>query len=166
MDVGFEALSDHADGVANSFLRIDHEFMRQNVEHFAVCRKRDVASCIDGAAHIVALNVAGASAEAEATAAVDAANMAASYADHRGFDRDVGYALGFLNGAANRANCGVEIDDEAFAQTFGFGRAQREKSNLFAVYFRNQRARFRTAYVQSDDVTIFFCQAAAPTLEH
>jgi hypothetical protein len=165
MDVGFEALSDHADGVADSVLRIDREFMRQNVEDFAVCRKRDVASCIDGAAHIVTLDVARASAEADATAAVDAADMAASYADHGGLDRDVGYAFGFLNGAANRANCGVEIDDEAFAKAFGFGRAQREKSNLFAVYFRNQRARFRAADVQPDDVTIFFCQAAAPTLD-
>lgn len=63
MDVGFEALPDHADGVANAVLRIDHEFMRQNVEDFAVCWKRDVAGRIDGAAHIVALDVARAIAQ-------------------------------------------------------------------------------------------------------
>ena len=84
---------------------------------------------------------------------------------HGGFDGDVGDAFGFFDGAANRADGGIEIDDETFAQALGFGGAQRQKFHLFFVHFRDQRAGLRAADVQPDDVTIFFCQAAAPALD-
>src|ERR1700675_1438793 len=99
MDVGFEALADHADGVANSVLGIHHEFMRQDVQHFAVFGKRDVAGRIDSAAHVVALDVARAVAKGDAAAAIYATHVAASYANHGSFDRDVGHAFGFFHGA-------------------------------------------------------------------
>ncbi len=156
MDVGFEALTDHADGVANSVLCIDHEFVRQNVEDLAVFGERDVAGGIDGSAHIVSFDVARAVSQRDAAAAVDAANMAASHAYHGGFDRDIGHAFGFFHGAANRAYGGIQIDDEAFAQTLGFRSTQCKEFNLFAVDFRDQCARFRTADVQPYYVTIFF----------
>src|SRR5580704_10720419 len=60
MHVGFQALADHADRVANAVLRVDDKFVRQNVQHFAVFGKRNVAGSVDGAAHIVALDIAGA----------------------------------------------------------------------------------------------------------
>jgi hypothetical protein len=82
--------------------------------------------------------------------------VAASYANHGSFDRDVGHAFGFFHGSPNRAYGGIEIDDEAFAQTLRFRRAQGEKSNLFAIHFRDQCARFRAADIQPYDVTIFF----------
>ena len=56
VNVGFEALADHADGVADAVLRIDEKFMRQHVEHFAIFGKRDVARRVDGAAHIFAFD--------------------------------------------------------------------------------------------------------------
>src|SRR5437879_6736379 len=43
MDVDFQALADHADGVAYAVLRIHHEFVRKDVEDFAGFGKRDVA---------------------------------------------------------------------------------------------------------------------------
>jgi len=165
VDVGFEALSHHADSVANTVLRIDHEFVREDVEDLAVFGERNVAGGIDGAADVVAFDIPGAIAEGDAAAAVDAANMAAGDTDDGGLNGNVGDAFGFFDGAANRADGGIEIDDQAFAQAFGFGRPQREKSNLFAVYFGDQRARFRAADIQPYDVTIFFCQAAAPALD-
>ena len=58
MNVGFKALADHADGVANAVLRIHDKFLRQNVQDFAIFGQRDVARGIDGAADVVALDVA------------------------------------------------------------------------------------------------------------
>jgi hypothetical protein len=156
MNVGFEALADHADSVADAVLRIDHEFVGEDVEDFAILGERDVASGVDGAADIVALDVARAVAKRYSAAAVDTADVAASHADYGGFNGDVSYAFGFFDGAANRAHGGIEIDDEAFAQALRFGGAQREKLHLFFVNFRDQRARFRAADVQPYDVTIFF----------
>jgi hypothetical protein len=135
MDVGFEALTNHADGVADAVLGVDHKFVRKDVENFAVLGKRDVAGGIDGTADVIAFNVAGAIAESDAAAAVDAADVAAGYADDGGFDGNVGDAFGFFDGAANGADGGVEVDDEAFAEAFGFGRAKREKFHQVAVDF-------------------------------
>ena len=165
MDVGFEALADHADGVANAVLSIDHEFVRKDVEDFAVFRKRDVAGGIDGAANIVALDVASTVAKCYPAAAIDATDMAAGYADDRRLHGNVRDAFRFFDRAANGADGGVEIDDEALAQALGFGCAKSEKFYLIAVDFGDQRGRFCAADVQPDNVTIFFCQAAAPTLD-
>src|SRR5580692_101018 len=164
MDVRFEALADHAYGVADAILGIDCKFMGKNVEDFAISWERDVAGGIDGTADVFSLDVAGTIAEGDAAAAVDTADMAAGYADYGGLHGDVGDAFGFFDGAANGADGGIEIDDKAFAETFGFGRAQREKFYLLAVDFSDQYGCFRAADVQSDDVTIFFCQTAAPAL--
>src|SRR5207245_1084616 len=50
MDVDFQALTDHADGVTYAVLRIHDEFMRKNMKDFAVFRKSDVTRGVDGAA--------------------------------------------------------------------------------------------------------------------
>ena len=39
VDVGFEALADHADGVADIILGVKRKFLRKDVEHFAVFGK-------------------------------------------------------------------------------------------------------------------------------
>src|SRR5580658_8581305 len=160
MDVGFETLADHADGVADAILRVHHKFVGEDVEDFAVFGKRNVTGGVDGAADVVAFNVAGAIAERDAAAAVDAANVAAGYTDDGGLDGNVGDAFGFFNGPANGADCGIEVDDEALAQAFGFGRAEREKFHQVAIDFSDQCGCFCAADVQPNNVTIFFCQAA------
>ena len=165
MDVGFEALADHADGVADAVLRVNHKFVREDVKDFAVFGKRDVAGGVDGAANVVAFDITRAVAKCDAAAAVNTANVAAGYADDGGLDRDVGDAFGFFDGTTNGADCGIKIDDESLAQTLGFGRAEREKFYLFAIDFSDQRGCFCAADVQPNNVTIFFCQAAALTLD-
>jgi hypothetical protein len=156
VNVGFEALADHADGVANSVLGINCEFMWQDVKHFTVFGKRDVAGGIDGTADVVAFDISRAVAKRYTAAAVDPADVAACHPDHGGFNRNVGDAFGFFHGSADGANSGIKIDDETFAQAFGFRSAQREKLHLFFIDFRDQRARFRAADVQPYDVPIFF----------
>src|SRR5215470_16396465 len=86
VNVGFKTLADHAEGVADAVLRVDAKFMGEDVEDFAVGRERDVASGVDGAANVVAFDVAGAITKSDAAAAVDAADVAASYPNDGGFD--------------------------------------------------------------------------------
>src|SRR6266404_5360273 len=81
MDVDFQALADHADGVAYAVLRIHHEFVRKDVEDFAVFGKRDVASGVHGAAHVFALDVSRPMSKGDAAAAVYAADVAAGDAN-------------------------------------------------------------------------------------
>jgi hypothetical protein len=58
--VDFELLADHADGIADAVLAIDDEFLREHVQDVAIFRKRDGARGVHGAAHVFALDVAGA----------------------------------------------------------------------------------------------------------
>ena len=164
MDVSFEALANHTDGVADAILRVNHKFVREDVEDFAVFGKRDVAGGVDGAADVVPFDVAGAIAQSDAATAIDAADVATSYADDGGLHGNVGNTFGFFNGTANGAYRGIKIDDEPFAQALGFGRAEREKFHQIAIDFSDQCGCFCAAYVEPNDVSIFFCQAAALTV--
>src|SRR6202521_6002107 len=56
MDVDFQPLADHADGVAYAVLRVRHEVMRKGMQYLPVFRERDIAGRIHGAAHVSALD--------------------------------------------------------------------------------------------------------------
>ncbi len=71
------------------------------MEDFAVFGKSNGASGFNGAANIIALNVALALPEGDSAAAVDALDVAAGNAENRGFDGNAGGTFGFLDGAAN-----------------------------------------------------------------
>src|SRR5260370_16097121 len=92
MDVDLQTLADHADGVAYSVLRVHPEFIREDVQDFAVFRQRDVASGVHGTADIFALDVSRPMSQSDAAAAVDAAHVVASDAHERLFHLLVLYA--------------------------------------------------------------------------
>src|SRR5690242_13610104 len=89
VNVGDQALADHPDGIANVVLHVHDEFVREDVEDFAVFGKRNVAGGVHGAAHVFALDVARARAEGDAAAAVHATNVVASDADKSFLDRNI-----------------------------------------------------------------------------
>ena len=102
------------------------------------------------APHFFALDVPSAVADADAAAAVYTAHVAAGDADHRGFHGNVGDSFGLFHSATNGTDGGIEVDDQAFAQPFRFGGAQREKPHLLFVDLGDQGARFHAADIQPD----------------
>src|SRR5947207_1052830 len=165
VNVGDEALADHPDGVANAVLGVDNEFVRKDMQNFAVLGERNVAGGIDRAAHVFPFDVARARAKGNAAAAVCAAHVVAGHADKGFFHRHIGHAFGFFHGAADRTYRRVEIDDEAFAQTFGFGCAERQKLYELALDFGDEDGGFCAANVQPDEVFVFLRQSAAPRIK-
>src|ERR1700686_2979232 len=161
MDVGFQALAHHADGIANAVLCVDKKFVWQHVQHFAVRRQSDIARGIDGAPHVLALDVAGAGTDADAAAAVDATHVRAGYADHRGLYGNIGHTFRFLHGAANGTYGGVEVDDKALAKAFRFRSAERKKSHSFVIDFRDERGRFHAADVEPHQIFVSLGQACS-----
>src|SRR6266568_2042976 len=162
VNVGDEPLADHADGVADVILHVDDEFVRKDVKNFAIFRERDVAGGVHGAAHVFALDVARARTQRDAASAIHSANMMSGDADKRFFDGNIGHAFGFFDGAANRTDRGIEIDDQTLAQAFGFGRAKRQKFNDLAFDFRDQDRSLSAANIQPHQVFVFLRQSAAP----
>jgi len=158
MDVYFQALAEHADGVANAALGIDNKFMRKNVQNFAIFRKRYVASSINGAAHVFALDVPRPLSQGDATAAVYAAHVAAGDSDQGFLHRHAGNAFSLFDSATDGAHSGIKINDQAFAKSLGLGRAERQKPHQFAINFREQYARLRAADVQPTRYLSFFAK--------
>ena len=75
VQIDFEAIADHADGIMNAGLLVEDELLGQQVQDFAIGGEGDGAGAIDGGADIVFGNFAEACAEADAAAAVDAADV-------------------------------------------------------------------------------------------
>src|SRR5262249_332572 len=148
----FESLPDHADGVADAVVGIHDKFMRQDVEDFTILGEIDVTGRINGVTNILPLDITRAIAECNASARVEAAHVRTSHTDQRGLDGNARDAFGFFNGAADRANRGVEVDDRTFAEAFGFRGAKREELHLFVGEFRNEHARFGAADVEAYQV--------------
>ncbi len=80
--------------------------------------------------------------------------MAPGDAYHGGFHRHVGHALGFLQRAADGADRGIQIDDQALARSFGFSRAHSQEARAAVLNFRDQRARFGAANIQRDQIAL------------
>ncbi len=83
MHVGFEALADHADGVANTVVSVHGKFVRQDVEDFAIFGKRNVSRGVDRAANVFTFDIARPIAESNPATAVQSANVTAGNADQR-----------------------------------------------------------------------------------
>ena len=157
--VGFEALADHANRVADIVLRVEKKFLGQNVEDFAIFGKLHAAGGFDSATNIVTLNVTRASADGDAAAAIDAADVDAGHADKGGFDGHANDGFGFFDGAANRTDREVEIHDLAFAPAFRFGRAERGEAHAAEfVELADQRAGFGAADVERYNMPFFLRQ--------
>src|SRR5258707_14298195 len=136
--------------------------MRKNVEHFAIFRERDVASSVNRSANIFAFDVARAIAESHAAAAIESANVTSGDADDGGFDRNAGDAFSFFDRATNGADRGIEIDDGALAQAFGFGGAKRQEFQLLVGKLRDQYTGLGGPDVQTDQIFILFRQSRLP----
>ena len=118
MQVDFEASADHADGIVDAGLFVEQELLRQQVDDFAIGGKRNRAGAVDSGANIFTGDLAQAGAEADAAAAVDAANVLAADADDTLLNDSAGELFsdggGFVDGLGRRG----ELGDQAFADSF------------------------------------------------
>jgi hypothetical protein len=163
MHIGFEAMADHADGVANVVLRVEREFLRQHVQHLAVFRQRDAARGFDGATNVFALHVASAAAQGDAAAAVYAAHVAAGDAGDGRLHRHAHQRFRFLHRAADRADGQIEVDDLSLAPALRFGGAERGEFHApVVIHLADQRAGLGAADIQCHYVPVFFCQCTTP----
>jgi len=134
----------------------------EDVQDFAVFGKRDVAGGIDGAAHVIALNVAWALTQRDAAAAIDSADVPAGNSDQRFFHWYIRDALGLFDRATDGTHRGIEIDDQALAQVPWTRPRRAPETSPVRLRVRNQHARFVLPISSPYQVFIFLRQAAAP----
>jgi len=107
--VHFEAPADHAQGIANIVVRVEQEFLRQDVQHHAVFGQCDVARGIHGVVHVVAIDIPRPVSQRDAAAAVHSAHLAARDAGDNALDGHSGNALGFFNRSPHRSRRRADV---------------------------------------------------------
>ena len=96
--LGFEPHAGHADGIADAFLPVDDEFLRQHVQDLLVRRDRDGLGRVD---HVLDVDVAHlAVADRDHAVRIEAAHVAAGDAGEHRADLAAGHELGFLDARA------------------------------------------------------------------
>jgi hypothetical protein len=144
-------------------LRVEQKFLRQNVQHNAVFRKRDAARGFDGVAHVIAIYIARAIADGDSTAAGDAVNVAAGDADYGALNRHASDALGNFKSVANRTGHGFKIHDQTLADALRFGSAHGKKAQAAELIpFGDERAGLCAANVERYQMSFFLAHSAAP----
>ncbi|MNI41761.1 hypothetical protein D3C73_960230 [compost metagenome] len=118
----FQAQAAHADGLADVFLAVDDELLRQHVQHLLVGRDVHRLGGLDDAG-----NVGGGDffvLHSDHAAGIEAADMAAGNAGVDVANLAICHQLGFFKRALNGIHSGLDIDDHALAHAARFVLAQ------------------------------------------
>ena len=113
--LGLETHARHADRLADAFLIIDDEFLRQDVQDLLVGRNRHGARRIDHAIDVIGRHFLVA--DRDDAVRVETAHMTAGNARVHRMNFATGHQLGFFDGALNRLHGGLDIHHHAFLQT-------------------------------------------------
>ena len=153
VDVDLEARAGHADRRADAVLLVDHEVLRQDVDDLAAGRQRHRLGGVEGAAHVLAHDLAVLAGDGDDAAAVDAVHVRARQPEVHGVDLDAGGELGLLERFLDRLDRGLEIDDDAAADAARIGQADADDVERSVVArLADDRGHLRRAHVEPDDV--------------
>ena len=160
VQVDFQPIADHPHGVMNAGLLVEDELLGQQVEDFAIGRQGDGAGAIDGGADIVFGDFAQAGAEADAAAAVDAADVGSADGDDEAFNDGLRGVFGHHGRAIDGHGCGREVGDESLAHAGGVADAMAAITQRALVHLSDEHADFRTARVEDGDDVVLLSHAA------
>ena len=107
-------------------LIVDHEILRQQLQHHAVFLQLDVHGAVHGAIDVALFDFAG-TPEIHAAAAVGAARGEPAHAGDHGLDRRLRHRLGFFNRRQHAVRHRLLIRDAALRPALGRHRAVAEQ---------------------------------------
>src|SRR5271163_2999492 len=99
----------------NAGLFIEDELLREEVDDLAVGLEKDGAGAIDGGAYVFAGDLAEARAQADAAAAVQAADVGTPYRDDALLNGGVGAVFGLGGGLVDGLDGRGQLGDDALA---------------------------------------------------
>ena len=146
----FQAQAAHADGLADVFLAVNDEFLRQHVQHLLIggdvhgLGGLDDASDIGGGDFLVF--------HGDHAAGVEAADMAAGDAGVDVADLAICHQLGFFKRSLDGIHSGLDIDDHALAHAARFVLAQAKHfESPFGQDFSHHSHHLAGADIEGDD---------------
>ena len=131
---------DHSDGIVDSVLIVDDEFLRQAIDDLAAGRQLNRTGRIDRAAHVVGSDFAIATGDGDDGLTVEAQDVRAGEIDRHFFGFDAAHSFGFFDRPLDRFDRRIGIHDHAFAQAARFGFADAD--DIPAARLRPARRRY------------------------
>ena len=152
--LGLEAHARHADRLADALLRVDDEFLRQDVQDLLVGRDRHGARGVDHAVHVAGRHFLVA--DRDDAVRVEAAHVAARDAREHRVDLAAGHQLRLLDGALDRLHGRVDVDDHALLEPARRVRAHADDlDGAVGAELADDRHHLRGADVEADDQVAF-----------
>ena len=146
----FQAHARHADRLADAFLAVDQEFLRQDVQDLLVGRNRDRARRVDDALDVFRRHFFVA--DRDDAVRVQAAHVAAGDARVHRVDLAAGHQLGFFDRALDRLHRRLDVHDDAALQAARRMRAEADDFDATVVRdLADDRHDLRRADVEADD---------------
>ena len=138
----------HTDGLFDTFLTVDDEFLRQDVQDFLVRGNRHRARGIDNPVHVGGGDLFVA--DSDDTVRIQTANMAARNPGEHRVDLATGHQLRLFHRTLNRLNRRLDVDHHPFFETAR--RVVSDSDNFehtFRRYLRDNRHHLRRTNVQA-----------------
>jgi hypothetical protein len=154
MQIDFEAIADHPYRIMDAWLFVEDELLWEQVQDFAIRRKRNRARAVDSGANIFARDFPEARAQADAASAVEAAHMWSADAYDAMVNDRVRYLLSFIRGMRNSADGGSEFSDKALAHSPGRHLRMAAIAQGALMQFSDQHPRFCAADVENRDEAV------------
>ncbi len=156
--VDLEPGAGHADRGADAVLLVDDEVLRQHVQDLAAGGQRHGPGGVEGAAHVLARDLAVLAGHGHDAAAVEALDVRTVHGQMRRSDLHAGHELGLLHRLLDGVDGGLEIHHDAALQALRLGHADADDVEPAAVRdLAHDRAHLRGADVEPDDVPLIPC---------
>ena len=160
--VDLEACAGHADRVADPVLLVHDEVLRQHVHDLAAARQRDGARGVDGAAHVLARDLAVLPRHGDHAAAVEALDVRARQAEMDRVDLDAGGQLRLLERLLDGVDGGFQVHDHTAPNAAGVGQADSDDVESAALHDLAHDGRdLRGADIEPHQISFSPCHASS-----
>ena len=137
----------HSQGIVYARLIVEDEFLRQQMQNFAVGGQGNRARLIHRQLDLIASNLTRPCAQTDAAVAVDSANMSTTDADDCVLHGRAGDIFRGLHGSLNRRHCLFEFNDHTLARSARLGHAVPAIAQADVGNLRHERAGLGAAHI-------------------
>src|SRR5215472_10316431 len=156
VNVDFQPRRQHVARIAVPGMVVDHEILREDLQHHAVFHELHAGRPVDHAIDVALLNLARET-QFQHAAAIGAAQRRTAHPHHRRANIGLGADFGFVQRGQHARGHGFLIGDAPLQPSLGLGGRRAQETNTAAFQDADHHARLVAAGVESYGVDRFYC---------
>src|SRR5262249_41345946 len=155
--------SQKSDGVSDTVLAVDGEFLRQDVDDLSIGWHADGSGLVDYTIDVLFIDLAVAAAYGDNAARIQSLHLDSTEPYIDLIDRQTAHHLGFFNSALDCFHGSFDVDDHSLSPAPGLGPANPDDFHLVIVSgFAGDQPDLRGAYVERGYVLMSFRHHDSP----